>query len=102
MKKYINSFKTTSNYTEYFYTEKDLLPYREYLVAENLRGSFDIVKDGFCIAQRVTIKGAKQFIDMIHSEKHDYLVKRSQEILNSMLTFKNNKAILSTYQGTTP
>lgn len=76
--KVINPFKEVFdgriNYIEY--TTQPVM-YKDYLVVYNPKGSYDVVRAGVCIAQRVTKQGAKGFIDLIYSEPNDYFVKRS-------------------------
>lgn len=66
------------NYIEY---NSQPVMYKDFLVVYNQKGSYDVVKAGVCIAQRVTKDGAKGFIDLIYSEPNDYFVKRSLNFL---------------------
>lgn len=80
--RYVNSFKSTCHYTAYFYTRTPPTSYRGYFVSESITGSFDVVRDGFCIAQRTSFDGAKGFIDIIFENPGEYLVKRCEDIYN--------------------
>ena len=76
--KAINPFKQlTDNRVEYIEYQGQPVVYKDFMVAYNPKGSYDVIKNGICICQRVTQNGAKGFIDIILSQPEDYFVQRA-------------------------
>lgn len=51
--------------------------YKGFIVVYNVKGSYDVVKNGVCICQRVTQNAAKGFIDIILTKPDDFFVQRA-------------------------
>lgn len=74
----INPFNKKPGSTVQYYDYNDKIEYyRDFMVAYNHKGSWDVIKDGVTIGQRVTERAAKAFIDMIYDQPEDYFVKRA-------------------------
>lgn len=82
--KAINPFKPKCPQTGYSYIvyNSQVEEYKEFTLAYNVQGSWDIIKDGVCISQRVTKRGSKGFIDLIYSAPEDWFVQRALSFLS--------------------
>lgn len=76
--KAINPFvPAINNKPQYIEYSSDVVEHKGFKVAYNVKGSYDVIKNGVCICQRVTQRAAKAFIDIILSEPDDFFVKRA-------------------------
>lgn len=64
--KAINPFvELVNDKPQYYEYSHAPVEYKDFIVIYNVKGSYDVVKNGVCISQRVTQRAAKAFIDTI-------------------------------------
>lgn len=80
--KVINPFNQNSDRISYYVYSEQPVEYKGFLVAYNPKGSYDVIKNGVCICQRVTQRAAKGFIDIILTQPDDFFVKRALSFLD--------------------
>lgn len=82
--KTINPFnKKPGSAVQYYEYNSKIENYKDFIIAYNHMGSWDVIKDGVTICQRVTEKGAKGFVDVIYSSPDNYFVQRALGFLEN-------------------
>ena len=80
--KYINPwYKGDVPHLKYYSTEVVPTEYRGFKVFQRIKGSFDYVLDGICLAQRCGFD--KELIDTFYDDKEDWRSERMYEIFNN-------------------